>query len=349
MDKITLGIPVYNAANLIERTLLSVLNQTYPNIEYILVDDKGDSMDIVRRVVAAHPRSGAVRIIDQKYNQGIAVARNAILEHATGKYLFTMDCDDIITPQCIETLYTRMQEHPVDFIAASFVRSDLNGKEYPGCQYEDTLIEGEGHPVAQYRYGCGKQLFVATWNKLYRLDFLTEYHIRCQPGHFNEDPWFTYQVIMNARSCRLLPDCTLRYTLNPQSVSGISSQQGYSEKIAGQYVEIQQLKSNYIHSLTEETFYRSLLTDIMEMSLYHAYRIKASPRLSSSMKKEFQRQLLSPSLARPGRHCSGGFTLKYGLLCAFFALPLLLKKSIINVGATLRIKDRIRKWIHFKA
>lgn len=43
---ITLGIPIYNAAGLIERTLLSVLNQTYPNIEYVFVDDKGNSMDL---------------------------------------------------------------------------------------------------------------------------------------------------------------------------------------------------------------------------------------------------------------------------------------------------------------
>ena len=56
MDKVTLGIPIYNAANLVERTLLSALNQTYPNIEFIFVDDKGNSMDIVRRIIAEHPR-----------------------------------------------------------------------------------------------------------------------------------------------------------------------------------------------------------------------------------------------------------------------------------------------------
>lgn len=347
MDKITLGIPVYNAANLIERTLLSVLNQTYPNIEYILIDDKGDSMDIVRRVVANHPRAAAVRIIDQKYNQGIAAARNAILDYATGKYLFTMDCDDTITPQCIETLYNRMQEHPVDFVAASFIRCDLDGNEYPGCLYQDTLIAGEGHPVAHYRYGCGKQLFVATWNKLYRLDFLKKYNIRCQVGHFNEDPWFTYQVIINARSCRLLPDCTLRYTINPQSVSGISSQNGYSEKIARQHLEIQQLKTNYIHSLSKEIFYRSLLVDIMEMSIYHAYRIKASPQLTSAIKNEIQKCLLSPSFTAPSGRCSGRFTFKYGALCTFFALPLMLKQMLINISATLRIKEKIKKWVHF--
>ena len=81
---ITLGIPIYNAAGLIERTLLSALNQTYPNIEFIFVDDKGDSMDIVRRVAGEHPRGSAVRIIDQVVNQGTGAARNTIVEKATG-------------------------------------------------------------------------------------------------------------------------------------------------------------------------------------------------------------------------------------------------------------------------
>lgn len=346
---ITLGIPLYNAADLIERTLLSVLNQTYPNIEYLFIDDKGDSMDVVRKVILEHPRGKYVRIIDQKYNQGIGAARNAIIDNANGKYLFTMDCDDVITANCIEILYEKMLEHPVDFVAASFVRRDLNGNEYLGCQYEDRLIEGEGHPVAQYRYGFGKQLFVATWNKLYRIDFLKEYNIRCKEGHFNEDPWFTYQVIINACSCRLIPDCTLFYTINPQSVSGIASQTGYSEKIARQYVEIQQLKSNYIRRLTKEMFYRNLLADIMEMSLYHAYRIGASSQLASIMKKELQRQLLSPSFIFPSGCCGGKYTIRYGMLCTFFALPLSLKQVLINVSANLRLKDKIRKLVHFKA
>ena len=164
---ITLGIPIYNAAGLIERTLLSALNQTYPNIEFIFVDDKGDSMDIVRRVAGEHPRGSAVRIIDQVVNQGTGAARNTIVEKATGEYLFTMDCDDVLIPECIELLYNKMQEHPVEFVAASFVRRDLEGKVYPGgCQYEDTLITDGDYAVAKYRYGRGQNIFVATWNKL---------------------------------------------------------------------------------------------------------------------------------------------------------------------------------------
>jgi len=345
---ISFGIPVYNAADLIERTLLSALNQTYPNIEYLFVDDKGNSMDIVRRVVNGHPRGHAVRIIDQQRNQGIAVARNAILDHAQGEYLFTMDCDDVIVPDCIEILYNQMRSHPVDFVAASFVRMDMNGNTYKGCRYEDTLVEGGTYPVARYRYGEGKELFVASWNKLYRLDFLKKHNIRCRPGHYNEDPWFTYQVILNARSCHLIPHCTLHYTCNPESVSGLSASRGYTENIARQYVEIQQLKSNYIRPLTAETFYRNLLADIMQMSLYHAYRIADSRLLPAALRKELMRQILSVYFTAPARDHGGKRTAKYLLLRVFFSLPMTLKCGMVGLGRTLQVKKRISRWVHFK-
>lgn len=344
---ITLGIPIYNAAELIEQTLLSALGQTYKNIEYIFVDDKGNSMDIVNRIVASHPRGGSVRIISHEHNQGIGAARNTAFKHATGEYFFTMDCDDIIIPECIELLYQKMQEYPVNFVAASFIRADLDGNKYPGCQYQDTLIEGGEFSVAEYRYGQGKQIFVATWNKLYATEFLRKNDITCKAGHYNEDPWFTYQVILNASSCRLLSDCTLYYTYNPQSVSGLSAARGYSEKIARQYVDIQKLKSEYIRCLTGKSFYRNLLTDIMEMSLYHAYRIGVSPILPAELKKELQLELLTRTFASPDRKNHNRYSFKYILLCTFFALPISIKEGLVWLGVNLRVKDRLRRWIHF--
>ena len=81
-------------------------------------------MDIVRRVVAEHPRNKDIHIIDQKYNQGDRSKDvNAIVSHANGEYLFTMDCDDVIVPNCIEVLYKKMVEHPVDFVASFFETS----------------------------------------------------------------------------------------------------------------------------------------------------------------------------------------------------------------------------------
>ena len=70
MYKVSLAIPIYNVSLFVERALLSVLNQTYDNIEYLIVDDKGqdDSMDIVHRIIKDHPRGKDVRIIEHPYN-----------------------------------------------------------------------------------------------------------------------------------------------------------------------------------------------------------------------------------------------------------------------------------------
>lgn len=345
---ITLGIPIYNAADLIERTLLSALNQTYPNIEYLFVDDKGNSMEVVRRVIAGHPRGNAVRIIDQIHNQGTGAARNAIVTHATGEYLFTMDCDDVITPDCIEILYNKMQEHPVDFVAASFIRRDLQGNTYPGgCQYTDTLVEDGDYAVAEYRYGQGRNIFVATWNKLYRTEFLRENNIRCIPHYLIDDPWFTYQVLLRARSCRLIPDCTLFFTYNPQSVTSIKEKQGYSEFLTEQYVGTQLLKSEYIGSLTHKMFYNGLMLDIMKMSLYHANRVYASGHISKEKKLCFLKDLLSRHFSYPSRwHINKNF-MKLLPFLFFYALPMLVKKFMVSFMVSINLKDKVKRWFHF--
>lgn len=349
MDKITLGIPIYNAAALIERTLLSALNQTYPEIEFLFVDDKGNSMDIVRRVVAEHPRRDAVRIIDQIYNQGTGAARNAIVSYATGKYLFTMDCDDVITPDCIEILYAKMVEQPVDFVAASFVRRDLQGNIYPGgCKYKDTLVNEGDYAVAKYRYGQGCNIFVATWNKLYRTDFLHENNIHCVPHYLIDDPWFTYQVIIRARSCHLISDCTLFFTYNPQSVTSVKEQEGYTEFLGEQYLGTQKLKAEYISSLNNQSFYMGTLVDLLKMSLYHLYRIYASHQITKEKKEEYLHGFLALRFSLPKQwNLLDKNAYKLLPLLSFYILPIKIKMCIIRCMVMIDLRKLLHHWFHF--
>lgn len=348
---ITLGIPIYNAADLIERTLLSALNQSYPNIEFLLIDDKGNSMDVVREVVSCHPRREAVRIIDQVYNQGTGAARNAIVDNAKGEYLFTMDCDDVIIPDCIEILYRNMMEHPVDFVAASFVRRDLQGNLYRGgCQYSDTLITEGEYAVAKYRYGKGRAIFVATWNKLYRTSFLREHHIHCIPHYLIDDPWFTYQVILSARSCRLIPDCTLYFTYNPHSVTSIKEQEGYTDFLASQYLGTEILKGEYISPLTDKLFYIGLLFDQMKMSLYHLYRTCESPKITEDKKEEYLTGFLTRHFPYPlwrWRRVMDKNLYKALPLFLFFALPMSVKKAFVRFFVKVDMRKLLRRWFHF--
>ena len=81
-------MPIYNVEQYIERALLSALNQTYQNLEILIVDDLGhdNSMDIVYQLKHTHPRGNCIRIITHKKNLGLGGTRNTAIESAQGKY-----------------------------------------------------------------------------------------------------------------------------------------------------------------------------------------------------------------------------------------------------------------------
>lgn len=345
--EVTLTIPVYNVAPYVEKSLLSAFNQTFQSIEYLIVDDKGTdgSMDIVRRVISNHPRKDDIRIIDQGCNRKTGAARNAGLDNASGKYIFFMDSDDVIVPDCIDILYRTMQEHPVDFVAASYVRQDNAGKQYKGCIHEDIRIEGK-YAIMDYRYGVGKEISVSMWNKLYLTSFLRDNNIRCIPSQIHEDAWFTYQVLLKAESCRLLSECTLYYTYNPSSSTGGFASNGYSENTARQFADIQKMKSEYIYPYAAEKFYRGALMDIMKMSLYHAYQVEISSQIDIQKKKRLENALLSPPFALPAAGNRNRISFKYLLYRFYYMLPPVLRQILLRAGGMMRIKSILRHWMH---
>lgn len=218
MDLITLAIPVYNVEECVERALLSALNQTYPDIDYLIVDDKGTdkSMDVVRKTVALHPRGKQVRIIENPKNLGTGIVRNIIIEHTKGKYLFFLDSDDEITPDCIQKLYDEMKRTDADVVSGSHneIRNGeiihrQGGKQFSATGKEEIIMS----------FFDGNKYFAVVWNKLFNVAFLRENNIRFI-HLFSEDIYFSFAVLMNARSYRLIPDITYFYIMRSTSFGG---------------------------------------------------------------------------------------------------------------------------------
>lgn len=223
MYKVTLSMPIYNVALYVERALLSALNQTFESIEFLIVDDKGsdNSMDIVRRIISEHPRGKDVRIIEHEKNIGLGATRNTAIDNANGEYLFFMDSDDEITPDCITTLYRSMIEKKVDFIAASYCHIDDNGYMYMKNEYPDMYVFGK-EELARLHI-CNKIRFsITVWNKLYDINFLKDNNIRCVSWHLNEDVYFTTTLLSKTGSCRLISQRTLFYYSRNTSIVGTS-------------------------------------------------------------------------------------------------------------------------------
>ena len=107
MYKVSILVPVFGAEQYIERCSRSLFAQSYPNLEYVFVDDCSPdrSLEVLRRVMDDYPeRRDAVRIVSHAVNRGVAAARNTGLDHASGSFLFFVDSDDWLDTDAILSL-----------------------------------------------------------------------------------------------------------------------------------------------------------------------------------------------------------------------------------------------------
>ncbi|MDE6478002.1 MAG: glycosyltransferase [Alphaproteobacteria bacterium] len=114
MSKISLVIPVYNTGKYLSETLDSVINQTFSDWEAICIDDGStdNSLEILREYAKKDKR---IKVITQK-NCGVVTARNHAIKYATSQYIYPLDSDDIIVPDCLEKLYGAMMAGHGDII-----------------------------------------------------------------------------------------------------------------------------------------------------------------------------------------------------------------------------------------
>lgn len=112
MDLLTIIVPVYNVEAYIEKTLHSLCNQTYTNLEILLIDD-GSSDNSLAICRMWESRDSRIKVFTQE-NSGVGAARNRGIEMAAGKYLMFMDADDWIEPGMLETLHDLAIKHDAD-------------------------------------------------------------------------------------------------------------------------------------------------------------------------------------------------------------------------------------------
>ena len=123
---ISVIMPVYNAEKYICKAVESILDQTYSDLELILIDDRGtdDSIELVKKTFS----DDRIKYFHNEKNMGIAYSRNHGLEVATGKFIALMDDDDIAPPNRLELGITYLEAHPeIDAVGGRYYTIDENG------------------------------------------------------------------------------------------------------------------------------------------------------------------------------------------------------------------------------
>ena len=219
--EVTIGIPVYRAVDYIKQTLESALCQTYPSIEFLVLDDCGEdgSIHIVQKMQSEHPRGKDIRIVSHEKNLGVGVARNRILSEASGRYLYFLDSDDIIMPDTIDKFVSVMQKYDADIVYGSWKRVD-KVKNTPSIDfvypYQELLTSDS---LALYAFKNYSSFRISVCNCLMSIPFLRAEQLKFIDTMFWEDLAFTYEMVTKVKRAILLPDITYYYLCRPGSLS----------------------------------------------------------------------------------------------------------------------------------
>lgn len=202
-ELISVIIPVYNVENYVGRCIDSVINQTYRNIEVIIVNDgsEDESLDIVRKY---EKKDSRIKVFN-KENGGLSSARNVGLDNAKGKYIVFVDSDDYMHPQMIEVLYANLIEKRADISVCDFYWI------FDGDTVEEDITN---HPVAYennevlYRMILDELRTVVAWNKLYKAEIFDK--LRYPVGKLHEDEFIIHKILEQCKRC-VYTDAKLYY------------------------------------------------------------------------------------------------------------------------------------------
>lgn len=203
MERISVIIPVYNAADTLSATVQAVLGQTYANLELILVND--GSRDASGAVCDgfAGPR---VRVFHQE-NQGVSAARNLGLSLASGAYITFLDADDIVPPDYLQVLYDACEDAD---IAVCDVVSIQDGREQARFTHPDAVLtqrEALDFLLTRRRINSGPCA------KLFRREVLAG--LQFPPMKAYEDILFVREAFCHAKRVAVTDRTEYRYIQNP--------------------------------------------------------------------------------------------------------------------------------------
>lgn len=217
-------VPIYMVEPYLKRAVDSIRNQTYQNLEIILVDD--GSKDQCGRICDDYAKADNRIVVIHKENGGLSDARNAGLDVAHGEYIMFVDSDDYIAPDCVETLLKCLTEHDADVSMCSYAVTDSteydesiwlksDGHEYDGsveiCDRRKLLsnLYDANHKDATY--------FIVSWNKIYKASLWDG--IRFPKGKIHEDEATTYKIYDRAQKGIYLHKPLYGYFSAPDSIT----------------------------------------------------------------------------------------------------------------------------------
>lgn len=214
--KVSIIIPVYNVASYIERCLRSVVDQTYTDIECILIDDCGtdNSIELAQNFINNYKGEITFSILHHNKNKGQSAARNTALQYTKGEYVFFLDSDDAITSDCIEVLISRAMKYPdADFVQGNILDDSTNIRSYSW----HTHLPEYCNKHEQLEKIILFTVVTSAWNKVMKTSFLIEHKLYFPENIIHEDTYWSFFLAKHTRAAAFVNKGTYIYYINDNS------------------------------------------------------------------------------------------------------------------------------------
>lgn len=222
-EKVSIIIPSYNVEKYIYRAIESCINQTYDNIEIVIVDDGSSdkTWDIIQKYEKSDLRIKAIK----KNNNGVSSARNLALKNASGDYVIFLDSDDWIEKDTIATLITKVASNSNVLICCdrSFIYED---KMYEIIPQVTKFYEEKSNDFIEW-FSNGKGNLQSSCYKLFNLKIIKEHNILFNENIYHgEDGLFVFEYLNCVNSIYYFSKCLWNILVR----SGSATNSGYNEK-----------------------------------------------------------------------------------------------------------------------
>lgn len=250
-EKISVIVSVYNTGKYIERCVDSLLKQTYPNLEIILINDgsKDKSLEILRQLEKENKN---IKVIDNKKNKGLSYSRNIGLKNATGKYIGYIDSDDYVATTYYDNLMTALQKEKAEIAICDMklIYESQNNREQ--------IVPASNNGTSKLDF-INNGLAASACNKLFKKEIIEKYPFA--EGKVNEDIAVVIPALAEANKIAYVKDTYYNYVQRENSMQNSRFQMKRFDIFDGVEETLKRIENNKEYNeIKDALIYNQIIT-----------------------------------------------------------------------------------------
>lgn len=298
---ISIIVPVFNVQKYLPNCIQSIIEQTYKDIEIILVNDGStdSSLSICDKYAEKDNR---IHVYSQQ-NGGLSSARNTGLEYSSGEYIMFVDSDDFLHVKAVEIMYEYLEKYNTDMVACKF--KAVYEHDSPECRKDDISVASVQELNRNQAFLHLNDIQVVAWNKIYKREIF--HSLRFPVGRLHEDEFMFHQIVFKCDKIVYI-DCELYfYLLRGNSITTTKNmkrfydaydalEERFNFTIQKQWIEVIDAAYDRVYEYLIDQYFKNINDKKIVKYIKNKSRLLAKYKKTYSLQFQYKLFIFSPRL-----------------------------------------------------